>query len=63
MPVQTIIIRAQLQDGTQVEHTKPLYRCEVCLCEARFGMTVMENNHRVRRWFCADHKDHHQQGA
>lgn len=51
-PVQSITIRA-----FGLTHTKPLYLCEVCLSPASYGFTVLENNHRVRRWYCRDHAD------
>lgn len=50
-PVQTITIRAMGQT-----HTKPLYLCETCLVPASYGFTVLENNHRRRKWFCRDHQ-------
>ena len=46
-PVQTITIGS---------HTKPLYLCEVCVSPASYGFTVLENNHRRRKWFCRDHR-------
>lgn len=51
MPVQSITIR----DYGQV-HQKPLYLCEVCLSPASYGFTVLENNHRRRKWFCREHQ-------
>lgn len=50
-PVQTITLR-----GVGYEHTKPLYLCETCMAPASFGFTVLENNHRRRKWFCRDHQ-------
>ena len=50
MPVQSVTIRAFGQ-----VHTKPLYLCEVCLGPASYGFTVLENNHRRRKWFCKAH--------
>lgn len=50
MPVQTITLR-----GVGYEHTKPLYLCEVCMAPASYGFTVLENNHRKRRWYCREH--------
>lgn len=50
-PVQAITIRSMGQ-----EHTKPLYLCEVCHGHASYGFTVLQNNHRVRKWFCLEHR-------
>ena len=49
-------VRRTLSDGTVSEHQKPLYLCEECLSPASYGFTRLENNHRVRRWYCAAHK-------
>ncbi len=51
MPVQSITIRDYGQ-----AHQKPLYLCEVCLSPASYGFTVLENNHRRRKWFCREHQ-------
>lgn len=56
MPVETIIIRRTLSDGTKAEHSKPLYRCEACMEPASFGFTEGDGNKRKRRWYCRTHK-------
>lgn len=50
-PVQSITIRAYGQT-----HAKPLYLCETCLAPASYGFTILESNHRRRKWFCRDHR-------
>ncbi len=51
-PMRADTIRRTLEDGTRVEHQKPVYFCD-CGAFGHFGLTVTDEvGHRTREWFC-----------